>query len=161
VRPIERIDILSPLLLENVNELIHKIPDLNKYIEVESTITVIEDNWEDIIESWKENQDLRFFQLLIMLEYIPNIPGSWFYIEEDQWLIKNKLAKSEDILLWGNNYDVDNVRLPETIWKPISSLNTSHIQAILNGKFTKNPLYIKTFNKVLKSRGKKVINIKK
>jgi hypothetical protein len=159
MRPKERIDIIEPILRTNLKELLNVIPNLNDYIEVDSTITVIDDNWKDIIKAWKKNPDLRFMQLLTVLEYVPNVVGFWFNLEESDWIIDKKLAEAEDILLWGVNFDVDNNRLPKTIWKPISSLNTVHIQAILKGDFTRNIEYIKLFNKVLASRGEEEINI--
>lgn len=159
MRPKERIKIIEPLLKANLKGMLDTIPDLKHYIEVDSTIAVIEDNWEDIIKTWKKAPDLRFLQLLTVLEYIPNVPGFWFHLEETDWLIHEKLAEAEDILLWGVNFDKDNNRLPKTLWKPISSLNTGHIQAILSGDFTRNPEYIKLFNKVLVSRGEEEINI--
>lgn len=46
----------------------------------------IVENKEVIREFWKENPDLRFSQVLICLELLPNIPGFWYYMEEDEIL---------------------------------------------------------------------------
>ena len=35
---------------------------------------------------WRDNPDLRFSQVLIIMNYMQNIPGFWFYIEEDEIL---------------------------------------------------------------------------
>jgi hypothetical protein len=48
-------------------------------------------------------------------------------------------------MCWGSNYDKDMNRLPKTIWKKICELDTNHIEAILDGNFTKNEKYIQIF----------------
>lgn len=55
-------------------------------------------------------------------------------------------------LKWGNNYDENMNRLPETNWLAIQDMNTGHIQAILNGNYTNNPLYLETFKNELEYR---------
>lgn len=52
-------------------------------------------------------------------------------------------------LKWGNNYDENMNRLPETNWLAIENMNTGHIQTILNGNYTNNPLYLETFKNEL------------
>jgi hypothetical protein len=43
-------------------------------------------------------------------------------------------------------------QLPQTDYRQIKDLNTDHIQAILDGNWTKHPLYLKAFNNVLNQR---------
>ena len=57
-------------------------------------------------------------------------------------------------LKWGNNYDENMNRLSETNWLAIEDMNTGHIQSILNGNYTNNPLYLETFKNELKYRKK-------
>lgn len=56
-------------------------------------------------------------------------------------------------LTWGNNYDKDMNRLPETIYNPIKDMTSDHIQAILDGGWAKNnPFYEELFKEELKFR---------
>ena len=58
-------------------------------------------------------------------------------------------------LTWGNNYDKDMNRLPETIYNPIKDMTSDHIQAILDGGWAKNNLfYEELFKEELKFRVK-------
>lgn len=59
-------------------------------------------------------------------------------------------------ITWGNNYDKDMNRLPETIYNPIKDMTTEHIQAILDGEWSKgNPFYEELFKEELKFRENK------
>ena len=61
-------------------------------------------------------------------------------------------------LTWGNNYDKDMNRLPETIYNPIMNMTSDHIQAILDGNWAKNnPFYEELFKEELKFRIKESI----
>lgn len=55
-------------------------------------------------------------------------------------------------LRWGKNFDKDMNKLPDTIWETIENLNTGHIEAILDGGFCKNEIYLDTFKKELEWR---------
>ena len=56
-------------------------------------------------------------------------------------------------ITWGNNYDKDMNRLPETIYNPIKDMTTEHIQVILDGGWvSKNPFYEELFKEELKFR---------
>ena len=58
-------------------------------------------------------------------------------------------------LTWGNNYDKDMNRLPETVWNPIMDMTSDHIQAILDGGWAKNnSFYEELFKEELKFRVK-------
>ena len=59
-------------------------------------------------------------------------------------------------LKWGNSYDKDMNRLPETIYNPIMNMSTDHIQAILDGTWVENsPFYEELFKKELEFRNNK------
>jgi hypothetical protein len=61
-------------------------------------------------------------------------------------------------LVWGNNYDKDMNRLPETVYNPIMSMTSDHIQAILDGGWAKsNPFYEELFKEELKFRIKESV----
>ena len=56
-------------------------------------------------------------------------------------------------LTWGNNYDKDMNRLPETVYNPIMNMTSEHIQAILDGGYVKgNSFYKELFEEELKFR---------
>jgi len=58
-------------------------------------------------------------------------------------------------LTWGVNYDKDMNKLPKTIYKPIMEMTSDHIQAILDGGWTKNNnFYEELFKEELKFRNK-------
>jgi len=106
----------------------------------------------NIVEKyWLENPDLRFSQVLINLGIIPNIPGVWYYIEEDE-ILEQLGIESREYLLWGQNYDKNIKLLPKTIRKPIKDLTTEHIQAILDGGYAGNKKYLECFKNELKLR---------
>lgn len=57
-----------------------------------------------------------------------------------------------DILEWGNAYDKDMKRLPKVNFIKIKDMTTDHIQAILDGNFCHNPMYLKVFKDELERR---------
>jgi len=106
---------------------------------------------DDISEFWHNNPDLRFSQVLINMGFMPNYEGFWYYKEEPEILEEQGLTP-ETFLFWGQNYDKDMVLLPKTVYKVINELNTDHIEAILEGNNTRDPLYLKAFNNELNRR---------
>lgn len=141
-----------PIFLEHINgKLTFIVVNIWKIKSEISDIKPIYENKKIIKNFWLKNPDLRFSQVLINLGIIPNIPGFWYYIEEDEILEKLEIEPRE-YLLWGQNYDKNMNLLPSTIYKPIKDLETDHIQAILDGGYTKNPKYIKCFEEELKLR---------
>jgi len=62
------------------------------------------------------------------------------------------LNECTQYLMWGQNYDKDMNRLPKTIFKPICELTTDHIQAILDGNYCKDEMYLYVFNYELSTR---------
>ena len=56
-------------------------------------------------------------------------------------------------LTWGNNYDKDMKRLPETVYTPIMNMTSEHIQAILDNNYVENnKFYKELFEEELKFR---------
>lgn len=45
--------------------------------------------------------------------------------------IKNVMSLISSFFIWGQNYNEKNERLPETIYKPLKDLTTSHISGII------------------------------
>ena len=51
--------------------------------------------------------------------------------ELKQGEIKDLMPDIRNIFTWGQNYNEKNERLPETIYKPLKDLTTSHISGII------------------------------
>lgn len=60
-------------------------------------------------------------------------------------------------LTWGNNYDKNMNRLPETVYNLIMNMTSEHIQAILDGGYADGNLFYKeVFKNELKFRNKNI-----
>lgn len=63
------------------------------------------------------------------------IDGGFDYIRYNGELltddIKNVMSLISSFFTWGQNYNEKNERLPETIYKPLKDLTTSHISGII------------------------------
>lgn len=149
MRPIERIIPFLKFVDGKVDNVIYAIWGFNTS-PVEQ-IRLYYENEEVIKRFWLENPDLRFSQVLINLGIIPNMPGFWYYMEEDE-ILEQLGIPAREYLLWGQNYDKDMNLLPKTIRKPIKELTTEHIQAILDGCYTGNKKYLECFKNELKLR---------
>lgn len=149
MRPIERIPIFLDLINGRNVEIFNKVWELNGYVDFD----MFADLYDAMLikEFWLENPDLRYSQVLVGLRIIPNVPGFWYYKEENEILEKLGIDPRE-YLLWGQNYDKDMNLLPKIIYKPIKELSTEHIKAILDGGFAKREKYIKCFKKELELR---------
>lgn len=77
---------------------------------------------------WKSYPDFRLTQVLVSLEIVPNFPGSWFYVEEDEYMINNKMLKPEEIYFWGT-YGKDGKDSLKII--ALNDMEGSHIEAVL------------------------------
>ena len=150
MRPKEKILIFLEFIKERKWNVFRNIFRFDAEI-VDTAIDRFYEKEQEIKDFWLKNPDLRFSQILVNLGIIPNIPGSWYYIEEDEILEKLEIPTRE-YLLWGQNYDKNINLLPETIYKPIKDLSIEHIQAILDGDFAKTEKYIKCFKEELKLR---------
>lgn len=150
MRPKERILIFLEFIEEKKWNVLRNIFRFDPEI-VDTAIDRFYEKEQEFKDFWLKNPDLRFSQVLVNLGIIPNIPGTWYYIEEDE-ILEELGISTREYLLWGQNYDKNMNLLPETIYKPIKELSTEHIQAILNGGFTKRKKYIKCFEEELKLR---------
>lgn len=101
---------------------------------------------------WKANPDLRISQILVNLGYINNSPGFWYYLEENE-ILDQLGIEPRLFLIWGSIFNKKGAMKKKYTYKPICALDTDHIQAILNGEYTRNPLYLDAFNAELNNRG--------
>lgn len=88
------------------------------------------------------------------LEYLRRVYDKPDFIELGKQFKECTLDECTKYLNWGQNYDADMNKLPETIFKPICELNTGHIEAILEGNYCKNEMYLKVFEYELNKRKK-------
>lgn len=150
MRNIKRIDRFLELVdNENLLTNIWKLP--LKDADLRAVLSLISVKGREIKEFWYNNPDLRYSQVLIGLGIVPNYPGFWFGYEEDE-ILEDQGIKGHPLLLWGVNFDKDMNQLPETDYRFICDLETDHIQAILDGKWTKHPKYLEAFNNELNRR---------
>lgn len=70
---------------ENGNVRIIFDPKINFYID----LNIYSEVFSYLQHIWLSFPDLRFTQLCVTLRLIPNIPGSWYYIEDDELLKLN------------------------------------------------------------------------
>lgn len=113
----------------NINHLITeiwKLPDIN----VQNIINDV----SKIRECWMNMSDLRFSQILIYLDYIPNLSGSWYYYEEDE-ILEMQGYKPREYTFWGNLYDKNQNKLPEVNYILVKDLNIDHMQNLINGNW--------------------------
>lgn len=63
------------------------------------------------------------------------IDGGFDYIRYNGELltddIKNVMSLISSFFIWGQNYDENNNKLPETIYRPLKDLTSSHITGII------------------------------
>ena len=122
----------------------------------ENNMKVIFDKLPSIEEQWIETPDLRLGQLLSN-DGVTSSSKAMF-IEEDIYMIESEMLEARDIKFWGVNYTKDMVKLPETEWRLIKDLETSHIEAILDGGYTGNQEYIGYFENELERRAEEQIH---
>jgi hypothetical protein len=125
-------------------------PGLTKEVK-DDIVARIHMNMQGIEIVWNEAPDLRITQVLVNTDTIPNYPGFWYYKEEHEILLNQGIPLRE-FLMWGNNYDKDMNRLPETKWLLLKDMNTDHIEAILDGDWAKSELYVNAFKEELEYR---------
>lgn len=134
---------------ENLLTNIWKLP--LKDNDLRAVLSLITIKSKEIKDYWLENPNLRYSQVLIGMGIVPNYPGFWYYLEEDD-ILDQQLIDPAIYLLWGVNFDKDMNQLPETDYRFICYLETDHIQAILDGNWTRHPTYLKAFNNELNRR---------
>ena len=116
-RAVERIRPFMNLVKTEVNSEIHQILKLG-----------LKDKFEEVLKNleaeWVKFPDLRFTQLLVNTGLIPNVPGTWYYLEEEDFFPEN----SNKLIFWGT-YGKDGKSPLKRI--PIESMETEHILACL------------------------------
>jgi hypothetical protein len=106
---------------------------------------------DEVLKYWEKNYDMRFGQVLINLQLLPDKLPIW--IDEESAILDAQGTPKRETMLWGNNYDKDMNLLPKTIWRPIAEMSTDHIQAILDGGWVdKNPNYRQVFEEEIELR---------
>ena len=85
---------------------------------------------DSIYKYWLKYPDLRFGQLLINLEFMPDKMRIW-NDEESEILADQGLPKRE-FMFWGSIYDENRNLLPEIKYRLIKDMKIDHIKAILN-----------------------------
>ncbi len=123
---------------------------------IETMLTGWTEYFDIFSQDWQTHPDLRMSQVLVRLGIIPNFPGFWFMEEDDNIMIDCNLIKPRDIKFWGQNYNKNMEKLPETNWILIKDLSRDHIENILldvlSGKMRVSEEYIEYFSEELKIR---------
>ena len=133
---------------KNFKMYLRDVVRLESKNEIKHWCEVFYEKFKDIKIYHKTYPHLRFSQIL--QRYNLYKKGFWFFIEDDIMLMK--FAEPREVLYWGNNYSVKGNKLKKTNWILIKDMSTEHIKAVLNGNFTNNLVYLKTFNDELKLR---------
>lgn len=124
----------------------------------------VTNNLDKIKKQWLEWPSLRLGQLLINEGYVPD-GMKLYHVEEDNWLIENKIVSIEDIKFWTSTYDMNNTRLSEPKSKLLRELDDSHIAAIIDWFEDKDTIskinedYLKYFKERLDEKSIKARNI--
>lgn len=90
MRSIERIEKFINTI--DIGNLIYHIWKINDQISIDRLNFLY--NKKEVLTFWKDNPDLRFSQVLINLGLIPNVPGFWYYMEDDV-ILEKQLNKYE------------------------------------------------------------------
>lgn len=147
----ERIPIFLDLTYGKISDILFLIFNLSTYLDPVEIVNRYYDKLPEIKSFWLENPDLRFSQVLVGMQIIPNVVGSWYYIEENE-ILEQLGIEPREYLLWGQYFDKDMNRLPEPIYRPIKDLETDHIKAILDGDWCRLDEYKECFKNELKRR---------
>jgi len=138
----------------NIRDLllnIWKICDDNNIDQIEKSIT---DNINNIKNNWYISQHLRFSQILVNFNYIPNIPGTWYYYENDE-ILKKQGWKPRDYIFWASIYDKDGNKLNEYKYSLIKDLNISHMQKLIDNDWISNDYLRKIVEQEINRRTRK------
>jgi hypothetical protein len=106
---------------------------------------------DSIEEYWNENQDLRFGQMLINLNIIPDSFAAW--IDEEYEILMAQGIAPEDCLYWTSYYDKEGNPLEKSVSKLICELDTEHILKIMELFYNRlDDVYKQAFNNELDKR---------
>jgi hypothetical protein len=98
---------------------------------------------------WVENPDQRLTQVLVNMGIIENVSGTWYYMEETEYMITSHTLKPEEILFWGSYGKDGQQKLKYILLKDMES---EHIEACLKTQKNMNQYYRKTMEKILRFR---------
>lgn len=90
---------------------------------------MLHSGYNDLIEYWKKNPDLRFGQACINLNWMPDKLNIW--IDEEYDILIAQGLEPRDVIFWTSYYDKDNNLLDKPISRLIKDLDTEHIQTLL------------------------------
>lgn len=120
MRPIERIDRFLK------GGAIDKLHDQGLLGDWE--FTQVCQAYNEIKAYWDKYPDQRFYQVLINLQVIEDVPGRWGM--DDIELLQKIDVYTADLLRWKSYYNKAEERLSTPITRKISELDTDHINAI-------------------------------
>lgn len=154
---------------ERIPIIMEVLKDHDKLVNVLSTygeefiqyLPHVVDKLNTIEDIWKQIPDYRLSQILIYQDVIPNIPGMWFYKEDEDVMVESGCLEERDIYFWGKNFTKEGKKLSQTEYILIKDMGTSHIKSILRdneeGLMTTSKKYLEMFNRELNYR--KIYNI--
>ena len=82
-----------------------------------------------VLRYWKKNYDMRFGQMLINLNLIPDSLRIWN--DEEDLILLDQNVPFREFMFWGRVYDKNMNRLPKVQRILIKDMTTNHIKAIL------------------------------
>ena len=129
-----------------IRYLVKYIWDLKKHVDATYIKHKYEKYKEEIKKFWIDNPDLRFSQVLVTLDIIPNIPGSWYYKEEDE--ILNELYPTQNIKNYGYIVSLVEGDFQDTV--------ESNIFITLSENKAKN--WIKRLNSIIDNNKDRILN---
>lgn len=148
MRAKERIDIILDVL-----DIKQFLLDLGIPVKIadECDLLVIE-NWEIFVKNWKDYPDERLTQTLINQGFLPNIPGSWYFKEEDDYCIEKGFLKVEEIKFWGTYGKSGKGPFKKVLLKDMSK---AHMKAIIKDGYNLFDSYKEYFNSRLNEKPKR------
>lgn len=132
----------------------HGCPDHLRDKKLDATVLQyvllkISENIKHIESFWSESSDQRLTQVLVNMGIIQNIPGTWYYFEETEYMITSRTLKPEEILFWGT-YGKDGKQ--ELRYVLLKDMDSEHIEACLRTQKNMNEYYRKTMQKIMRFR---------
>ena len=149
---------------ERISIIMEVLKDHDKLVNVLSTykedfiqyLPNVVDKLNIIENIWKQFPDYRLSQVLTSQNIIPNVPGMWFYKEDEDVMIESGCLEERDIYFWGKNLNKEGKLLTKTEFILIKNMETSHIKSILRdneeGLLRASKKYLEIFNRELNYR---------
>lgn len=85
---------------------------------------------KSLTEYWLKNYDLRFGQMLINFQFIPDNIKRW--CDEESAILDDQGIARREFVHWGRAYDENRKPLDKLEWILIKDMSKSHIEAILS-----------------------------